>query len=78
MNEVVVWLNEKDAHKYPFPYQLGDRVKSPPDGIEGIVTNAKYTGTEEGGAFSITYHIQADNGKMFEIPLAELDKIKED
>ena len=78
MKSVTVWLSEKDAYKYPFPHKIGDRVRSQPDGLEGIVKDAKYEGPEDGGPASVIYRIQTDNGLIIDIPILELEKVKED
>lgn len=78
MKSVTIWLSDPDAHKYPFPHQIGERLTSQMNGIEGVVKNAKFAGPEGGGPFSMTYHIQTDSGDTIEIPLGELEKVKED
>jgi len=77
MKSVTVWLSDPDAHKYPFPHKIGERLRSQPDGIEGIVKNAKFTGPDKGGPFSMTYHIQTAGGDVIEVPLGELEKADE-
>jgi hypothetical protein len=42
MNSITKWLTDPDAANYPFPYQIGDRLKSPAKNIQGIIKNAKY------------------------------------
>ena len=49
MNSITKWLTAPDAADYPFPYQIGDRLRSTTKNIQGTVRNAKYAATEIDG-----------------------------
>ncbi len=49
MNSITKWLTDPDAADYPFPYQIGDRLRSPTQNIQGTVRNANYAALEQGG-----------------------------
>ena len=78
MNSITKWLTDPDAADYPFPYQIGDRLRSPTQNIQGTVRNAKYAGPEYVGPlpYWITYYIETDNGQIAQIPLTELEEIE--
>ena len=78
MNSITKWLTDPDATNYPFPYQIGDRLKSTTKNIQGTVRNAKYAGPEYVGPlpYWITYYLALNNGEIVIIPLNELQKIK--
>jgi hypothetical protein len=75
MNSITKWLTDPDAADYPFPYQIGDRLRSLTKNIQGTVRNAKYAGPEQPNPSWITYYIETDNGQITQIPLTELKKI---
>ena len=76
MNSITKWLTAPDAADYPFPYQIGDRLKSPTKNIQGTVRNAKYAATEKDGPAWIMYYLETDNGQLAQLPLNELEKIR--
>jgi hypothetical protein len=86
MESVKKWLSDPDAAKNPFPYQIGDRLKSPTKNIQGKARNAKYAGPKQpgpdwlayylnDGIFRITYYLETDNGQITQLPLSELEEI---
>jgi hypothetical protein len=84
MNSITKWLTGPDAANYPFPYQFGDRLKSPTKNIQGTVRNAKYAGPKQPGPAWLTYYLndgiftyylETDNGQITKIPLTELWEI---
>ena len=86
MNSITKWLTAPDAADYPFPYQIGDRLRSTTKNIQGTVRNAKYAGPKQpgpswlayylnNGPFWITYYLETDNGQLAQLPLNELEKI---
>ena len=76
MDSITKWLTYPDATQYPFPFQIGDRVRSTTKNIQGTVKNAKYAGTDQdNGPFWITYYIETDTGQITQLPLNELEKI---
>jgi hypothetical protein len=42
MKSTTKWLIDPDAAAYPFPDQIGDRLKLSTKNIQGTVRNAKY------------------------------------
>jgi hypothetical protein len=42
MESVPKWLPDPNAEDYPFPYQIGDRLKLSTKNNQGTVQNAKY------------------------------------
>jgi len=42
MKSTTKWLIDPDAAAYPFPYQIGDRLKLSTKNIQGTVRNAKF------------------------------------
>jgi hypothetical protein len=41
MEPATIFLTDPDAADYPFPYQIGDRLKSPAKDIQGTVRKPK-------------------------------------
>ena len=76
MESITKWLTYPDAAKYPFPFQIGDRVRSTTKNIQGTVKNAKYAGPEQAGSFWIAYYIETDNGQIIQLPLNKLENVK--
>ena len=76
MISITKWLTDRDAADYPFPYQIGDRLRSPTKNIQGTVRNAKYAGTEQDGPARIMYYLETDNGQITQLPLTELEEIE--
>ena len=85
MESVTIFLTDPDAANYPFPYQIGDRLKSPTKNIQGTVRNAKYAGPKQpgpawlayylnDGIFWITYYLETDKGQITQLPLNDLEK----
>ncbi|MCB2169321.1 MAG: hypothetical protein KQI78_16820 [Deltaproteobacteria bacterium] len=76
MISITKWLTDRDAADYPFPYQIGDRLRSPTKNIQGTVRNAKYAGPEYVGPFPywITYYLETENGQIVKLPASELEK----
>ena len=54
MNSITKWLTDPDADDYPFPHKINGRLRSLDKDIEGIVRNAKYSGTQNSDVASIT------------------------
>ena len=75
MNSITKRLTDPDAADYPFPYQIGDRLRSPTQNIQGTVRNANYAAPEQGGPAWIMYYLETDNGEITQLPLNELEKI---
>jgi hypothetical protein len=75
MNSITIWLTDPEADNYPFSHKIGERLRSPAKNIEGIVRNAKCAGTEDGKSVWITYYIEPDNGKIIQLPSADLEKV---
>jgi len=71
-------MTDPDAADYPFPYQIGDRLKSPTKNIQGTVRNAQYAGPKYFGPLPcwITYYLETDNGQITKIPQSELEEIE--
>jgi hypothetical protein len=57
MNSITKWLTDQDATDYPFPYQIGDRLKSPIKGIQRTVRNDIYAGPKQPGPFWLAYYL---------------------
>ena len=68
MNLITKWLTDPNAADYPFPYQIGDRLRSTTKNIQGTVRNAKYAVTEQGGPSWVSYYLETDNGEIIKIP----------
>ena len=75
LKSISKWLTDPDAANYPFPYQIGDRLKSPTKNIQGTVRKAKYAGTEQDGPFCIIYYLETDISQITQIPQTELEEI---
>jgi hypothetical protein len=72
MHSVTVFLTDSDAHKYPFPYRIGERRRSVSKNIVGRVVNAKYSGPEFGPGYML-YYIETHDGELLKIPLDDLE-----
>ena len=75
MNSITKWLTDPDAADYPFPYKIGDRLRSTTKNIQGTVRNAKYAAHEKYGPAWIMYYLETDNGQLAQLPIDELEKI---
>ena len=75
MNSITKWLTDPDAADYPFPYQIGDRLRSPTQNIQGTVRNAKYAAPYLNGPSWIMYYLETDNGQLAQLPQNELEKV---
>jgi len=75
MESVTKWLTDPDADKYPFPHNIGERLRSPAKNLEGIVRNPKYSGTKNGDAAWIMYYLVTDTGEIIQLPAHELEKV---
>ena len=75
MDFVTVFLTDPDAHKYPFPYRIGDRLRSISKNIEGRVVNAKYSGLEFELGY-ILYYLETDEGELYKIQIDDLRSIR--
>jgi hypothetical protein len=75
MNDVTVQLTEENAYaKYPFLYNVGQRVRSRVNGREGIVENATFVGADHpGGAFQITYNVRLGDGTQTRVSMVDLE-----
>jgi len=68
-----VWLTEDNTTRYPFRFNLKQRVESRTDGRKGVIDNARFESAfNDGGSYSITYYIQADTGELFTADEEEL------
>mgnify|MGYP000734199838 CR=1 FL=1 len=87
MESVTKFLTDPDAADYPFPYQIGDRLKSSTKKIQGTVRNATYGGPKQpgpawlayylnDGIFWITYYVETEKGEIAQLPLTELEFIE--
>ena len=68
MKPLTKWLTDPDADDYPFPHKIGERLRSPDKDLEGIVSNAKYAGAEDGELTWINYYIETDTGENYLAP----------
>ena len=75
METITKWLTDSDADDYPFPHKINERLRSQEKGLEGIVRNAKYSGTKKGDAAWITYYLATDTGEIIHIPAHEFEKV---
>ena len=58
MDSITKWLTDPDTAKYPFTYQIGDRLRSTTKNIQGTVKNAKYTDPKDILLFHIGDKVQ--------------------
>ena len=75
METITKWLTDPDADDYPFPHNIGERLRSQDRDLEGIVRNAKYSSTKKGDDARITYYLATDTGEIIQLPAHELEKV---
>ncbi|MDA2923269.1 hypothetical protein MYX65_01195 [Acidobacteria bacterium AH-259-L09] len=64
--DAVVDIRSPEAHKFPFRFTLGDRVRSRLAGRdEGIIATGVYYGASSSGSYRIFYEGQRDDGMYF-------------
>ena len=71
MKTITIWLTDPDADDFPFLHKIGERLRSPAKDLEGIVRNAKYSGTQKGDAVWIMYYLATDTGEIIQLPWSE-------
>jgi hypothetical protein len=70
MESVTKSPTDPDPDNYPFPHQIGERLRSPAKTLEGIVRNAKYADTEGGKSAWFTYYLETDTSEIIQLPSA--------
>lgn len=72
-------INEADAPRVPFVFEVGNRVRLKSDySMSGIIKDGWFEGEYPSGSYQVWYEIETQDSQLFTAAQIQLEKIRDD